>query len=188
MSVATDFAPVVPVPERVRLGRVPSKGAATVLPFRLPISPTRPPAASPKAAEPAAQPAPPREVSLREAAGTVPHWYPVHPVRVSPVRRPVAAIRSGPVRLTRRGYAAAGVLVASLLGGMLWLAHLSAADGAVAPVRAPGVVTVHDGDTLWSIASRVAPQRDPRLVVAELEKVNHLSCPILQPGQRLRTH
>jgi len=46
---------------------------------------------------------------------------------------------------------------------------------------------VNDGDTLWSIASQIAPQRDPRAVVATLERVNHLTGSILLPGQRLRT-
>jgi LysM repeat protein len=48
-------------------------------------------------------------------------------------------------------------------------------------------VTVSEGDTLWSIASHIAPQRDPRTVVATLERINHLTDPLLQPGQVLRT-
>ncbi|HEY3089673.1 MAG TPA: LysM peptidoglycan-binding domain-containing protein [Jatrophihabitantaceae bacterium] len=95
--------------------------------------------------------------------------------------------RTGEVsfRLTRRGYAVVGLLAATLVAGLLWLAHASVP----ASPRAPdvGAVTVRDGDTLWSIASRIAPQRDPRLVVAELEDVNHLSSPTVAPGQILRT-
>jgi LysM repeat protein len=48
-------------------------------------------------------------------------------------------------------------------------------------------VTVRPGDTLWSIASRIAPQRDPRLTVAALEQLNHLDTPAVQAGQVLRT-
>ena len=89
------------------------------------------------------------------------------------------------MRLTRRGYVLLGLLAAMLVAGLLWLAHASVPPS----LRAPGVsaVTVRDGDTLWSIASRIAPQRDPRLVVAELEDVNHLSSPVVQAGQVLRT-
>jgi len=80
-----------------------------------------------------------------------------------------------------------GVVAVGLVTGLLWFAHVSAADTPVTTTRPPAVVTVHDGDTLWSIASQIAPQRDPRTVVAQLERVNHLSDPMLQPGQRLRT-
>jgi LysM repeat protein len=49
-------------------------------------------------------------------------------------------------------------------------------------------VTVQPGDTLWKIATRVAPQRDPRAEVAALQQVNHLDSAGLVPGQVLRTH
>jgi len=172
MSVATDVAPVVFVPERARRGRTGTGGMATVLPFR-PGGLARPPAESA------------REVSLREAADAVPRWYPVLP---SSVGRPEVATRPLPVRLTRRGYAVLGVLAVGLVTGLLWFAHVSAAaESPATTTRPPAVVTVHDGDTLWSIASQIAPQRDPRVVVARLERVNHLTGPILLPGQRLRT-
>ena len=176
MSVATDVAPVVFVPERARRGRTGTGGTATVLPFRPAVL---------------ARPAPPaestREVSLREAADAVPRWYPVLPASSS-VGRPEVATRSLPVRLTRRGYAVLGILAVGLVAGLLWFAHVSAAAESPAPTtRPPAVVTVNDGDTLWSIASQIAPQRDPRAVVATLERVNHLTGSILLPGQRLRT-
>ena len=43
------------------------------------------------------------------------------------------------------------------------------------------------GDSLWSIAARIAPQRDPRAEVADLQRVNHLASTDLTPGQILRT-
>ena len=175
MSVATDVAPVVFVPERARRGRTGAEGTATVLPFR--------PAVLARPAPPVE--ASPREVSLREAAGAVPRWYPVSPAQS--VGHPDVATRSLSVRLTRRGYAVFGALAVGLIAGLLWLAHVSAADAPDTTTRPPAVVTVHDGDTLWSIAAQIAPQRDPRVVVAQLERVNHLSDPILLPGQRLRT-
>lgn len=167
MSVATEFPPVVHIPRRARR---PAECTATVLPF-----PPRP--------APAARPG---VTSLRGAAARVSARYPVRPVRAgSGAAVPVAR---SPLRITPRGYAVVGVLAALVITGLLWLAHSSAP--AAAP-RAAGagaaVVTVRDGDTLWSIASRIAPARDPRGVVATLERINHLSSPLLQPGQRLRT-
>ena len=53
-----------------------------------------------------------------------------------------------------------------------------------APVAGRTVV-VGTGDTLWSIAVRLAPQRDPRDVVAALEQVNHLTGADVDAGARL---
>jgi len=92
-----------------------------------------------------------------------------------------------PLRLTRRGKVAA-VLAVALLGGLLLLvAHWSAPSAAM-PSRAAqaGVVTVEPGDTLWSIAEQIAPQRDPRVVVAQLRADNQLTDVSLAPGQTLR--
>ncbi len=52
----------------------------------------------------------------------------------------------------------------------------------------PDTVTVQSGDTLWSIAGRIAPQRDASAEVADLQRLNHLSGVALVPGQVLRTH
>jgi LysM repeat protein len=101
-------------------------------------------------------------------------------------------VAEGPLRLTRRGVVALTGLTALLGGALLLLAHLSlglapstpqASSGTAAP---NGVVTVQSGDTLWSIAARVAPSRDPRLVVAELRARNGLSTVSLLPGQTLK--
>lgn len=44
---------------------------------------------------------------------------------------------------------------------------------------------VEPGDTLWSIASMIAPARDPRAVVLEIERVNEAAAEGLVPGQTL---
>ncbi|MFN8035780.1 MAG: LysM peptidoglycan-binding domain-containing protein [Acidimicrobiia bacterium] len=53
------------------------------------------------------------------------------------------------------------------------------------PPRHPSVVTyvVQPGDSLWSIAQRLAPGRDPRPIVDELEQVRRGAT--LQPGETI---
>ncbi len=47
--------------------------------------------------------------------------------------------------------------------------------------------TIHAGDTLWSIATQVAPDADPRAVALQLQVLNGLqSGDVLQPGQVLQ--
>jgi nucleoid-associated protein YgaU len=130
MSAATEFAPVVYIPERAR----PNRPEATVI----------------------------------------------------ALHRPAEASIAPPLRLTRRGVAAVSAAVAILAGLLLWAAALSApASPAQAP--APAAVTVGAGDTLWSIATSVAPGRDPRAEVVTLQRLNHLTGTGLMPGEVLRT-
>ena len=88
-------------------------------------------------------------------------------------------------RLTRRGVVVLTAVVLALGGALIWLARLSAPQPAAAP-PAPRVVTVAPGDTLWSIAGRVAPDTDPRAEVAALQQRNRLTGVDLVPGQLLR--
>jgi Tfp pilus assembly protein FimV len=91
-----------------------------------------------------------------------------------------------PVRLTRRGVLTVALAIVALSIGLIGLAWLSApTTAASAPV--PSTVAVQDGDTLWSIASRVAPGRDPLAEIADLQRVNHLSGVDLSAGEVLRT-
>lgn len=156
MSVATQFAPTVPVPVRARSARErlaePFEGGPSV------VAPS--------------VPAP-------------------RPAGVSALRPPRGAEVVAPVRLTRRGVVVLFLAVAVLGGVLVWLAALSAGGHASAPPAdaVPAgvtVVTVQSGDTLWSIAGRVAPDRDPRAEVADLQRLNHLGGADLAPGQQLR--
>ena len=100
-----------------------------------------------------------------------------------PPREPFSARST--LRLTRRGVTVLALAVATLGAGLVWLAKLSAPEpGAAQP--APHSVTVSPGDTLWSIATRVAPGTDPRAEVAALQRRNHLTGVNLVPGQILR--
>jgi hypothetical protein len=108
---------------------------------------------------------------------------------VAPDPRPPISSMATP-RLTRRG------VVVLWLGGaligfvMLLIAHVSLASSTVSGDEVPqsGVRTVHSGETLWSIAQEIAPERDPRIVVARLRDLNHLSGVSLRPGQSLAVH
>jgi LysM repeat protein len=88
----------------------------------------------------------------------------------------------GRVRLTRRGRVAA-LVVCLLLSGLLATAVSSASQAAGA--AEPQVAVVEPGDTLWSVAVRHAPSRDPYGVIAEIKRLNSLGDTTIHPGQEL---
>jgi hypothetical protein len=94
-------------------------------------------------------------------------------------------LRRPPLRLTRRGRAvvlAFFVLVASLASAVLFTTASRASDPDTGP--APTVV-VQPHDTLWSIATRTSPRRDPYAAVAEIQRLNDLDGYVVHPGQTL---
>ena len=105
---------------------------------------------------------------------------------------PGAVEEIAPLRLTRRGRRLVAGLV--LVGG-LGLAALAALAGPVVLGAAPAgsgltlvgesSVVVQPGDTLWSIASDIAPGQDPRGVVDALQEANDMVGAGLVPGQVL---
>jgi len=108
--------------------------------------------------------------------------------RVDPAATRAAKTERGGIRLTRRGVitvVSAVVLASCLMGGIAWA---SAPPTAVGGADTPATVTVRPGDTLWSIALRSAPNRDPRAEVDQISSLNHLADgQTLSPGQVLRT-
>jgi hypothetical protein len=94
-------------------------------------------------------------------------------------------LRQPPLRLTRRGRAVVlgfFILMASLASAIL-LATASRADD---PVTGPAPsVVVQPDDTLWSIATRTAPERDPYAAIAEIQQINNLEGFVVHPGQTL---
>jgi Tfp pilus assembly protein FimV len=107
---------------------------------------------------------------------------------VTSLHRPPEQAVAPQLRLTRRGLRVVVAAVAVLAVALVALARASAPSAGPAPHRAPDTVTVHAGDTLWSIAGHVAPGRDPRAEIADLQRLNSLSGAALEPGQVLRTH
>ena len=99
---------------------------------------------------------------------------------------PARVAGPGRLRLTRRGKAV--VLVVSAL--LLLLAISAGRTGSqAATVTEVGPqlqqTTVQSGDTLWSVAQRIAPDNDPRQVVDQIRRINHLHSSALQAGQLL---
>ena len=90
-----------------------------------------------------------------------------------------------PLRLTRRGRVVVltfFIFLASLASAVLWTTASRADESPAGP--APSVVVEPD-DTLWSIASRTSPGRDPRDVIAEIRKLNGLDDRYIHPGETL---
>ncbi|HWA67335.1 MAG TPA: LysM peptidoglycan-binding domain-containing protein [Mycobacteriales bacterium] len=93
--------------------------------------------------------------------------------------------RTAPVRLTRRGRVVITLvmMVGLVLAGFTLGRGSSQAAGHARVAHR--TVTVEAGDTLWSVAARVAPHADPRDVVDEITAMNRLASAVVQPGERL---
>jgi len=136
-------------------------------------------------------PVPARRAAVRGGvvcAGRIP----VAAVRPAPVPAATArgevasrAGRQAPLRLTRRGRVVL-VLLPAVLALSSAFVGVSAPFAQADPTASSRAVEVRAGDTLWSIAERLAPARDPREVVAELERVNHLPGAVVLAGSRLQ--
>ena len=96
-----------------------------------------------------------------------------------------SAYRRPPLRLTRRGRAVVlgfFILMASLASAILLATASRAENRETGP--APSVV-VRPDDTLWSIAARTAPRRDPYAAMSEIKKINGIDGYVVHPGQIL---
>jgi Tfp pilus assembly protein FimV len=92
---------------------------------------------------------------------------------------------AGRMRLTSRGRAVARALAIVLVVAIFLLVAPGLARGDGPDRPAPRVTyVVQPGDTLWSIARRVAPGQDPRPVVDGLIEANDLRGG-LQAGEEL---
>ena len=117
----------------------------------------------------------PRVVRPRLASDTP------RPVRAVPVAAP-----RGEVRLTRRGrfvvFVAALLLV---LGAALFLGATSVATNDKGTDQPTEALMVGEGDTLWAIASDLAPAGEVREMVATIKELNALDSAMLVAGQTL---
>ncbi|MDQ1583227.1 MAG: hypothetical protein QOF36_1281 [Microbacteriaceae bacterium] len=92
------------------------------------------------------------------------------------------------LHLTRRGRVVFTTMAAvPFVVGALFFAVNS--GGAVASNTTSTVqfhyVTVQAGQSLWSIAASLAPQADPRDVIAAVVSLNQMQSTVVTPGERL---
>lgn len=89
------------------------------------------------------------------------------------------------MRLTRRGRLVLTVLATLLTLGTASFAVQAVADQPWQPDPSV-VVVVAPGETLWSIATGIAGDRDVREVVADIQDLNGMASSDLVAGQELR--
>lgn len=97
------------------------------------------------------------------------------------------AERRGETTVTRRKrLTLMPVIVLAALSLMVALPTLSGMRLYAATAERYTTVTVHPGDTLWSIASAHAGSGDIQDAIDRISAVNHLRGAELEPGQHLR--
>jgi len=95
-----------------------------------------------------------------------------------------------PLRLTRRGRIVVAVAAALVLAA-LSLVIASAAQATNHPVSSGAAqqglaqVTVHPGQSLWSVAESADPAADTRVVIQQIIELNGLTGNVVFAGQRL---
>ena len=113
---------------------------------------------------------------------------PARPTAV-PTMGATSAVRStGRLRLTRRGRVVFTSLAAAPLIALAAYIGINAMP-AVATSNSSAVVfeyaTIESGQSLWQLASSIAPEADPRDVIADLMRLNQLDSSTVSPGQRI---
>ncbi len=97
-----------------------------------------------------------------------------------------ATAAGGSLRLTRRGRVVLSTLAAGVLSVIVVLSGQVTADaGSQVSGPASSVFVVQAGDSLWSIAQIVAPERDPRETIARIRDLNGMGSSTVIPGQSL---
>lgn len=110
---------------------------------------------------------------------------PSRPARTASVRSTRTTRPGRPtLRLTRRGRVLVLLVLATLVLVAFSLGRTSASAGHSGTVTRTTTV-VQPGETLWTIARRVAPAADPRATVRRLTELNDLGSAPIVAGQRL---
>jgi len=121
---------------------------------------------------------------VQGAARRVPANATVEPGSAEGMARPTRlrlTVRGRRVLAALAALPAVIALSAAVIGGGAALASRDAG----APAGSFQTVTVAAGDSLWSIAEEIAPDRDPRDVVDELVRLNALDSVAVRAGQSL---
>jgi hypothetical protein len=96
------------------------------------------------------------------------------------------SLTAGHIRPTRRGrLALLGAAVLCMLLGFSLGNTLSSTAGSISPPVASHSIVVQPGQTLWGIATQVAPHADPRATVQQIIVLNHLPGTGVQAGETL---
>ncbi len=113
---------------------------------------------------------------------------PARPAAMPAAEAPSVARSAGKIRLTRRGRVVFTSLAAAPLIAIAAYVGITAMP-AVATSSSSAVVfeyaTIESGQSLWQLASSIAPDADPRDVIADLMRLNQLDSSTVSPGQRL---
>ena len=99
-----------------------------------------------------------------------------------------AGVPATHLRLTRRGRAVITTLAAVplVIGAFVFAMNGGGAIATGSDTHTQfASVTVHSGQSLWSIAERGAPTADPRDVIADIVSLNQLQSAVVTPGQRI---
>ena len=92
------------------------------------------------------------------------------------------------LRLTQRGRAVLTVLAATplVIAAVLFALNGGAATASLEESNVTfDYVTVEAGQSLWQLAGEIAPQADPRDVIAEVAQLNQLDSADVYAGQEL---
>lgn len=112
---------------------------------------------------------------------------PERPILPPPPPRAVRSrARRSHLRLTRRGRLVLLLLAAGILLAVISVGR-AGSQAATATETGPSLqqTTVQQGETLWTVARRIAPDNDPRDVIAQIRRINHLQSSSLRVGQQL---
>ena len=89
--------------------------------------------------------------------------------------------------VTRKRFTLMPAIALAALSLMVTLPTLSSMHLYAAGIQQYATVTVHPGDTLWSIASaHTADSAEVQDTIDRITEANHLHIADLQPGQKLR--
>jgi len=109
------------------------------------------------------------------------------PLRTASIRS--AAMPAPRLRITARGRKVLAVVIALPAITVLGLLAMFSGGSAIATGSANTAdfdyLTVQAGQSLWGIAENIAPDADPRDVIAEIMSLNQLHESSVQPGQRI---
>jgi LysM repeat protein len=102
-------------------------------------------------------------------------------------RRIATPTATAHLRMTARGRSVLASVVAAPLVVAALAFGLNAGGATATSSSTPlATVTVTSGETLWQVARHLAPNADPRDVVADLMDVNQLTTADIVPGEQLK--